>query len=257
MQVPKHLPALRLWLERLQMRSVLSEEEQVAILHLPCEFIDVAANHDFVRLGEKRRHVCLVAEGLVGRFAQTAAGARQIFALHVPGDMADLHSLVAPEASAGLQALSRSSMLMVSHAALLPLLDLHPRIVHAFWRDCVVDASILSTWVLNLGCRPGGARLAHLLCEMAVRYALIGRGRDLRFELPATQLHLAECTGMTSVHLNRMMMELRSRGLVRTRTPTIEILDWEGLADLAGFDANYLYLSPSAAEQVRLALRLH
>ncbi|MGF7147672.1 CRP-like cAMP-binding protein [Sphingomonas zeicaulis] len=238
------------------MRSKLSEEEQEAILQLPCESLDVAANHDFIRFGEERRQVCLVAEGLVGRFAQTAAGARQIFALHIPGDMADLHSLVAPEASTGLQALSRSTLLTIPHAALLPLLELHPRISRAFWRDCVVDASILSTWVLNLGCRSGGARLAHLLCEMAVRYALIGRGRELRFDLPATQLHLAECTGMTSVHLNRMMMELRSRGLFRTRPPTIEVLDWKGLTDLAGFDANYLYLSETAAEQVRLALRV-
>ncbi|WP_162232673.1 Crp/Fnr family transcriptional regulator [Sphingomonas sanxanigenens] len=238
------------------MRSTLSDEERNAILGLPCEFIDVAANHDFIRLGENSRHACLVAEGLVGRFAQTAAGARQIFALHIPGDMADLHSLVAPEASTGLQALSRSTMLAVPHAALLPLLDLYPGIGRAFWRDSIVDTSILSTWVLNLGCRSGGARLAHLLCEMAVRYALIGRGRDLRFDLPATQLHLAECTGMTSVHLNRMMMELRGRGLVRTRTPKIEIIDWKGLTELAGFDAGYLCLPSSAAEQVRLALRV-
>lgn len=238
------------------MRSALSAEEQDAILQLPCEVIDVAANQDFIRPGETSRHVCIVAEGLVGRIAQTAAGARQIFALHIPGDIPDLHSLVAPQASTGLQALSRSNMLTVPHAALLPLLDLYPRIGLALWRDCVVDASILSTWVLNLGRRSGDARLAHLLCEMAVRYALIGRGRDQRFDLPATQLQLAECTGMTSVHLNRMMMELRSRGLVGTRTPTIEILDWKRLADLAGFDANYLHLPPSAAERVRLALRV-
>ena len=120
----------------------------------------------------------------------------------------------------------------------------------------MVDASILATWVLNVGCRSGGARLAHLLCEMAVRYALIGRGRDLRFDMPATQLQLAECTGMTSVHLNRMMKELRNRGLVRTRPPAVEILDWKGLVDLAGFDPGYLYLSPAATEQVRLALRI-
>lgn len=256
MQVPKHLPTLRLWLERLQMRSTLDSKEQDAILQLPCEVAEFAPNRDFIQMGERNNHVSLVAEGLIGRFAQTAAGTRQIFALHIPGDMGDLHSLVAPEASSGLQTLSRSVIVRIPHAALMPLLDDYPRIGRAFWRDCVVDASILSTWVLNVGCRSGGARLAHLLCEMAVRYALIGRGRDLQFDMPATQLHLAECTGMTSVHLNRMMMELRSRGLVRTRPPTIEILDWKGLADLAGFDANYLYLSVPAAEQVRLALRV-
>ncbi|MGF7147302.1 CRP-like cAMP-binding protein [Sphingomonas zeicaulis] len=256
MNVPKHLPALNLWLERLLMRSPLTEEEQSAIRGLPCEIAEVGAHRDFIRLGETRNHVCLIAEGLVGRFAQTLDGGRQIFALHIPGDVADIYSLLVPNVGAGLQALSHAMIVIIPHRALWALIARYPRVGYALWRDCIVDASILSTWVLNLGCRTGGARLAHLLCELAVRYALIGQARGMRYDMLATQHHLAECTGMTSVHLNRMMMDLRSRELVRTQSRGVEILDWEGLVDAAGFDPHYLHLSPAAAERAQRALRV-
>ena len=228
--------------------------EQGAIPTLPCQVLGVATNYDFHALGETRNHVCLVAEGLVGSFAQTMDGRRQIFALHIPGDVADLYSLVEQQPITGLQALTDTRIISIHHAALQTLLRRYPQIARALWRDCVVEASILSTWMLNLGCRTGAARLAHLFCELAIRSALVGRASAMCFELPARQHHLAECTGMTLVHLNRMLIDLRRRGLLRTWSRMVQILDWRALVEIAEFDANYLQLPATTLAQAFHAL---
>lgn len=224
------------------MRSDLDDRERDAVLALPHDVIEVSASRDFVRLGDQAKHACLVADGLVGRFAQTADGARQITALHIPGDMVDLHSVVAPAATSALQAIGRATIVRVPHAALTRAANEHPALARAFWRDCVVDAAILATWVINVGHRPASARVAHLICEMAVRYAAIGLARGQSFSFLLTQSQLGETTGMTSVHVNRMIAQLREQRVLTWGSRTIEILDWQGLRILAGFDPLYLSL---------------
>ncbi|AHE53951.1 Crp/Fnr family transcriptional regulator [Sphingomonas sanxanigenens] len=238
----KYRKALNQWLDRLLMRSELSTRERDAVLALPCDLVEVSANRDFVRLGDHTTHACLVTDGLVGRFAQTADGERQITALHVPGDMVDLHSVVSPAATSALQAIGRTTIVRVPHMALKRTADELPELGRAFWRDCVVDAAILATWVINVGHRPAAARVAHLICELAVRYAAIGLANGQSFPFLLTQSQLGETTGMTSVHVNRMIAQLRERRLLAWRSRMIEIVDWPGLRTLAGFDPLYLSL---------------
>ncbi|MGH6614817.1 hypothetical protein [Sphingomonas sp.] len=142
-----------------------------------------------MRLGDHTHHACLVVDGLVGRFGQSATGLRQISAIHVPGDMVDLHSVVASTASSALSALSPATILRVPHAAIRERADIYPRLARAFWRDCVIDAAVLAETILTIGRRSGIARVAHLLCELAIRFALIGWGEGLIFELNLTQPH--------------------------------------------------------------------
>ncbi|WP_429589655.1 Crp/Fnr family transcriptional regulator [Sphingomonas zeicaulis] len=224
------------------MRSNLDGRERDAVLALPCDLVEVSANRDFVRLGDRTTHACLVADGLVGRFAQTADGARQITALHIPGDMVDLHSVVAPAATSALQAIGRATVIRVPHAALTRAATEFPSLHRAFWRDCIVDAAIVATWVINVGHRPASARVAHLICEMAVRYAAIGLAEGRRIPFLMTQSQLGETTGMTSVHVNRMIAQLREQRMLTWTSRTIEVGDWHALRTLAGFDPLYLSL---------------
>lgn len=115
LQATKH--NLQRFVDRLTKRSVLTAQEQEAILDLPTEVAQVQSNQDFVSLGEQLDHSCLVVAGYVGRFDQNANGLRQITALHIPGDMADLHSVVQPEATSALQALSTATILRIPHSA--------------------------------------------------------------------------------------------------------------------------------------------
>jgi CRP-like cAMP-binding protein len=145
--VPVQISALQQFVNRLASRSSLSQDEGDAILSLPGREKKLAAHVDFVRLGERVDHASLVVEGLVARFGQTREGARQITCLHIPGDMADLPSVVSPTSAWGLTALTPSTILRVPHADIRRLAARQPGVAEAFWRDCVADGSIFSEWV--------------------------------------------------------------------------------------------------------------
>ena len=243
---------LQLFLNRLTRRSRLTAEEAAAILNLPTKASQVATNRDFVRVGDEVDHACLVVEGLVGRFGQNADGGRQITSLHIPGDMADLHSVVQPCAASALQALTTTTILRVPHIALRAVAARYPAVAEALWRDCMVDAAILSEWVVNVGRRDSRARAAHLLCEMAVRYEEIGFVRGEEFPFPATQTHIADALGLTPVHVNRTLMHLRGEGLIELGRTTVLIRDWDELARLGDFDPRYLELEDAPEERLRL-----
>ncbi len=233
---------LSLWLERLTLRSVLSAGERQAILSLPGETATIKANRDFVRLGERVDRACLIVSGIAGRFGQTRNGERLITALHIPGDMADLHSVPLPNAATALNALTETVIYRVPHAALHALGRHFPMLAEAFWRDCMVDAALLSEWALRNGRLAAKARIAHLICELSRRTA-VGNSRECRaFGWPLSQIQIADITGLTPVHANRMLRELREEGAVQIRDRRVEILDWKLLRSIAEFDEQYLQL---------------
>lgn len=235
--------ALEKFLRRLTLRSALSRAEQEAILALPGEEVRTAAHRDIVRPGTRMTSCCLVVGGLVGRFDQLANGHRQITALHIPGDFCDLHSLAVPEAGWGIQSLTDSVVRMVPHEALGALAGRSVAVAMAFWRDTVVDGSVLAKWISALGRRSATARLAHLLCEMGMRFEQAGLGQQDEFDFPITQAQLADVLGVTAVHLNRTMQSLRQQGLLVTNGARFQLPDRKRLCQMAQFDPSYLLLS--------------
>ena len=234
--------ALALWLDRLTLRSILTPEERAALMALPGELQTIDAHRDFVRLGERVDRSCLIVSGLAGRFGQTRNGERLITALHIPGDMADLHSLPLPGSSAALHALTDTVIYRIPHEALHAVCRRFPMVTEAFWRDCMVDAAILSEWALRNGRLPAGPRIAHVICELSLRSAG-GHSRDsTTFDWPLSQIQLADVAGLTSVHANRMLRELREQGAVVIRNRRAEILDWRLLRAIGEFDDQYLHL---------------
>lgn len=234
------------FLNKLVARSNLGAAEQQAILSLPAHPAQIQTNRDFVRLGEQVNHACFVVAGLVGRFGQNLEGARQITAVHIPTDMVDLHSVVAPEACSALQALAVTTILRVPHDALRAAARNHPGIAEAFWRECVVDAAVLAEWVVNVGRRDARSRLAHLLCEIACRVEGLSKKGHQDVPFAATQAHIADMTGLTSVHVNRTLQALKQDGVVALHGRAIRILDWERLKQIGEFDSAYLRLGRPA-----------
>lgn len=230
------------FLRRLMLRSDMNADEEAAITGLPGEFADIGAHRDLVSPGQKMDYACLVVDGLAARFDQLANGQRQFTALHIPGDMCDLHSVPAPIAGWGIQALTATRYLKVPHQALRGLIADHPAIALAFWRDTIVDASILSKWISALGRRSAEARLAHLLCEVALRLEQSGEGDRSAFHLRATQVHIADVLGISTVHVSRSLQSLRARGLVEAQDYAYRLPDFPALARFAEFDPAYLLL---------------
>lgn len=245
-----HRGNFQLFLDRLTRRSLLSNEEKQAILGLPAIAAQVEANRDFVPLGEHVDHASLVVDGIIGRFGQNPEGARQITALHIPGDMADLHSVVQPNGASALQALSTSTILRVPHASVRAVAGEFPAVAEAFWRDCMVDSSILCEWVVNVGRRDARTRTAHLLCEMAVRHGA-NREEAVLFPFPVTQSQLGDALGLTAVHVNRTLRALREEGLVTVYDRTVHILDWDGLVEAGDFDSSYLHADGDPEPRLR------
>jgi CRP-like cAMP-binding protein len=232
--------ALERFLEKVTERSVLTTAEQQAILDLPMRPATYGARNDIVQLGQVTSHSCLIADGIAARFAETAGGDRQIIALHIAGDMADLHSVVSPQVVTPLQALSSVLLYQIPHAALSRIATEYPALAHAFWRDAVIDAAIVSQTVLNLGRRRGPARIAHVLCELAYRHNPGEARREFSFSFPVSQPQLGDIVGLHPVHINRTLRQLRAERLLELDGRTAHILDWDGLVALAEFDPVYL-----------------
>lgn len=237
------------FLDRLLRRSRLGEVEQEAILNLRSHAFQVDAHRSIVSPGEEVSYACLVADGIAARYDQMRDGRRQFTAIHVPGDMCDLHSVVAPVAGWGIEALSTTTVLHIPHSDLRALTTSYPAIALAFWRDTTADASLLAKWVANLGRKSALARMAHLLCELGVRMEQAGLGTRTQYPLQVTQEQLADALGLTPVHVNRTLQTLRAGGLVRMQQRIVYVADWDGLAQQAEFDPGFLLIDrPPALE---------
>ena len=232
--------ALARFLRRLVLRSDLTASEQASIIGLPGEFAEVEAHRDMVVPGCEMDHACLMVTGLSARFDQLSNGQRQFTALHIPGDICDLHSVPVPITGWGIQALTRTLYLRVPHRALRDLISDQPALGLALWRDTIVDSSILAKWISALGRRSAEARLAHFLCEVAIRLEQSGEGLRTAFHLRATQVHIADFLGVSTVHVSRSMRSLRDRGLVEARDYAYQVPDFAKLAKFAEFDPAYL-----------------
>jgi CRP-like cAMP-binding protein len=245
-------PHLQRFLDRLTSRSVLSIAEQQAVLELPGHAERHGANHDIVGLAQCVDHACFVMTGFVGRFNQTADGARQITAIYVPGDMPDLYSVVQPNCTWGLQALSAATVLRVPHRAVRAAAGQFPAVAEAFWRDCVVDAGIHVEWVTNVGRRDARTRLSHLFCELAERLGVEIVANQRVFALDLTQAQLSDATGLSLVHVNRVLKELREAEVLQFRGKTVRVSDWDKLVGIGDFDPTYLQMGTTPAQRLRL-----
>ena len=222
--------------------SALGQDEQAALLGLGGSIVQVRAGVDLVQPGEKAVHVHLVVEGLIGRFAQFSDGKRQITAVHLPSDVADLYSVARPALAPALQALTTTTLVRVPLAAMSNLTRSSPAIAEAFWAYCAVDIAVLERWAANLGCRAATQRMAHFLCEIGLRIEDAGRGNRLDFELSITQPQLGEALGLTPVHVNRTLKALRDQGILGATGKRYRVLDWKRLCALGDFDPVYLLL---------------
>lgn len=193
-----------------------------------------------------RQHVSLsqctlLLEGFVERYKDTPEGRRQILAIHVPGDFVDLHSYPLKRLEHSVAALTDVRVAFFPHPAIRALTERSTVLTELLWRSTLIDAAINREWIVSVGARSAAVRLAHLFCEMYVRLERIGLVTGRIFTMPLTQVDLSDATGLTAVHTNRMLRQLREQGLVSFRQGTVEILDWEALRRFADFDPAYLF----------------
>jgi CRP-like cAMP-binding protein len=226
---------------KLQSIFSLSSSDEQRIRALPMRIERLAKGRDIVSDGERPKECCAVLEGFLCRYKVHPEGRRQIFSLHYAGDLPDLQSLYLRRMDHSLATLTPAWLGYVPHAVLLRMIDKAPHIRDALWRDTLIDAAIFREAILNIGQRSSYARIAHVFCEMAVRAKSVRLNDGNSYLLPLTQIDLADHTGMTPVHVNRMLAKLRAEKLIAKRGRTLTILDWDALVEAGEFDAAYLH----------------
>jgi len=227
---------------RLENIDDLSPDERQAILDLPTEVRSFGADQDIVAEGERPTRCCLVVEGFLFRYKLVADGKRQILSFHIPGDIPDLHSLHLGHMDHSLAALTDCTVALIPHRAIDELVAGWPRLALTLWRKTLVDAAASRAWIISLGRRSAFARIAHLYCEMLTRLESVGLGTRAQARLPITQAVLADALGLSLIHVNRMLAEIKRRGLIIREGAMVSVPDWNALAQAADFDPTYLHL---------------
>jgi CRP-like cAMP-binding protein len=225
----------------------LSEEERAALLRLPMLVMDLRADQDIVREGDRPTRCCLILAGYACRSKVTAEGKRQTLSFHIPGDIPDLQSLHLTVMDHTLQTITPCRVGFITHEAIHDLCDRQPRIAAALWRDTLIDAAIFREWMVGIGRRSAMTRIAHLFCEMLVRLEAVGLAEDHACELPFTQAEIGDALGLSTVHVNRSLQELRGAGLITLRGGALTVEDWEGLKEAGEFNPTYLHQERRAA----------
>jgi CRP-like cAMP-binding protein len=220
----------------------LDSADRDALAALPFRLLEFRPHEYIVREGDKPQNSCLMVSGFSIRHKVAGNGGRQIFSIHMKGDLADLQNSLLGTADHNLQALSHVEAAVIPVEAIQEIAFERPAIGRAMWYETLVDGSIFREWTLNVGRRNARARAAHLLCEFALRLELAGLGERCDYELPMTQEQLGDALGLTSVHTNRTLMSLGQAGLITRTNRAIQIIDWPGLAQIGDFDAAYLHL---------------
>jgi CRP-like cAMP-binding protein len=227
---------------RLRLRDGLSDHE-ADVLRDAVERVEHApAGKTLVTTGQPLTHSTLLVDGLVARFKDLHDGPRQITEIHVAGDFVDLHGFLLKRLEHNIGALTPVRLAYIPHRALIRITEREPHLTRLLWLSTQMDAAIQRERILSIGRRSALSRIAHLLCELYVRLEVVGQVDGRSYTLPLTQLDLADATGLTSVHVNRMLRELRDAQIVTFRSNVVEIHDLARLEQAAEFDRAYLFL---------------
>ncbi|WP_157218443.1 Crp/Fnr family transcriptional regulator [Flavisphingomonas formosensis] len=235
----------------------LDEAERDRLEGLISRHRRLSARTTLVERGEELRQSTLLVEGFMIRYIDDVEGHRQIVSFHVPGDFVDLHGYPLRVLDHSIATITDALIAVVPHSQLSQIMDSDPTLARKLWAATLLDAAMHREWLFRLGRLEAVGRIAHFLAETDARLQAIGLSDGRTCALPITQGDLAEITGLTSIHVNRVLRTLREENICLLRASRLEILDRHRLYRIGQFDPTYLYLkatpptSAAGAESAR------
>jgi CRP-like cAMP-binding protein len=223
-------------------RDDLSANDVALLRSMPLRMAAFAKGEEIVAQDSEVSESCLVVAGWTGRAVYLESGKRQITALHIPGDFVDLHGFTLKYMDHSVIALTASQAAFVRHEELKRVTYSSPHLTRLLWMLTTIDGAVQRTTIASLGRRPALERLSHLLCELDCRLAVVGLAHEHRFDIPLIQEELADLLGLSVVHMNRTIQDLRKTGFVTWVGSKVAIHDFDKLAEFSGFDRRYLSL---------------
>lgn len=228
---------------KLERFTRLSADDKALLGRLASERVrQIGPRQDIIREGEEPIDVNLVLSGWAYRHKHLEDGRRQIIAYFLPGDLCDHNVSVLREMDHSVSTITPVTIAAVSRETLDKITINHPRITQALWWESLVTSAIQREWTVNLGQRSATERMAHLLCELFLRLQAVNLVDGNRCEFPITQAELADATGLSPVHVNRTLQELRAAGVIELKSRTLIIPDLGTLMRMSLFNSNYLHL---------------
>jgi len=227
--------------------AFVSDEQKNAIeAGLTGNLREYQAGEAIASQGDQPDSCAILIEGLICRCHYLNDGSRQILSFHIPGDTPDVQSLYLRTMDHAIESLDRVTVLHVDHRTMFKLLEHTPSLSPLFWRQTLIDASIFRMWITNVGHRQAASRIAHLLCETMSRLQAVGLSDGKTCKLSLTQADIGDASGITAVHVNRCLQQLRADRLIELRAGSLTVLDWDGLIQVADFDPAYLHMRAPA-----------
>ena len=233
--------ALELLSRKLDLHHRLSEDDKQAILGLPHKIRRLEAQSYIMREGDRPDRCAVLLQGFAIRHKLTGEGSRQILSINIPGEALDFQNLFLEESDHNVQMLNRGVVAEIPRSEIQALLLSHPEVGRAILVSTLAEASIFREWAVNIGRRDSRTRIAHLLCEFAYRLSAQGLVGSGVYELPMTQEQLADATGLTAVHVNRVLQALQREGLIDRDRRMVRFPSWQRMQDVADFNPLYLH----------------
>lgn len=222
----------------------LTEEDEQVLTDLARPVRTIGPRTDIVAEGSEPRFLPLVVDGWACRYKVLENGKRQVIFLYLPGDICEPVGKLPRVVAHPVGALTTVAFAPVSPAAVVDAARSRPRIEEALWWDLLLASAIEREHVVNLGRRQAPERMGHLFCELHLRLAMVGLVDGLAYDLPITQADLGDLLGLSAVHVNRSLQELRKSGLITLRGRRLKIHDLDELRAFSLFDAAYLHFAP-------------
>lgn len=234
---------------KLRARDRISAGEEAVIRAGVREVVRIPADRIVVRARQALDTSTILLSGIAARQKVMRDGKRQITELHVAGDFIDLHGFTLKYLEHDIATLTECTFAAVPHAHLEQMTERHPRLTRIYWFGTNLDAAIHREWEMSLGSRSAIARMAHLFCELCARLDIVGLVQGNSYRLPISQQELSEMLGITPVHANRTLQQLRKQGLMEFARGIVTINDLIALKRVGEFDAAYLYLDRHSPAQ--------
>ncbi|AWN42377.1 Crp/Fnr family transcriptional regulator [Methylobacterium durans] len=234
--MPQHL------IRKLEQFVQLSPEDKLALEAASRKVRLVGPHQDIISEGDSPEHVNLILEGWACRYKQLEDGRRQILSFFLPGDLCDPHIFVLREMDHSIGTITPVRLAEIPAETLSDLTDRYPRITKALWWEMLVTVAVQREWTVNIGQRMGLERIGHILCELFIHLRGVGLTDENSCLLPVTQIDLGDATGLSNVHVNRVLQELRMNGLIVLKGKRLTIPDLEALQRVSLFNVNYLHL---------------
>lgn len=228
----------------------LTDEERAAIEGAISEVRTFEGQTTLIRAHEEVSISTLLIEGFMARYIDDRRGLRQLVAIQVPGEFVDLHAYPMTKLDHNVGTLTNAKVAIVPHSAITELIAGNADLARKLWFSTLIDAAMHRAWIFRVGRLDATGRVAHLLSELNARLEAIGLSDGHQFHLDITQSDLAAACGLTSVHVNRVIRQLREMDLCVLRASRVEIINRVGLERRGNFDPRYLYLkSRSSIEE--------